>query len=199
MFCFFPISPSQHSALHVLFSYNRVYGFLLFLFIICPGKADNYLAVISGVINLDDDNRRKTCAVCEAGGTLLQHHMHHSCNALTLLCYEMYLRVCPAGCLVQIYTFIHCFNCIHYATWDWQASYNMQIFHHLLDTTEGFTFYPIWLKLAKHSSQKSHTDKHLKWVFMYKVICVESPSGPTALVYLCLCHMNMLLQGASCW
>lgn len=57
----------------ILFSYNRVCGFLSFLFIICPGKADNRLAVISGVINLDDDNRRKTCAVCEAGGTLPQH------------------------------------------------------------------------------------------------------------------------------
>lgn len=69
-FVFVSFSPSQHSALHILFSYNRVCRFLSFLFIICPGKADNCLAVISGVINLDDDNRRKTCAVCEAGGTL---------------------------------------------------------------------------------------------------------------------------------
>lgn len=103
MFCFFPLSPSQHSALHILFSYNRVCGFLSILFIICPGKADNCLAVISGVINLDNDNRRKTCAVREAGGTLLQHHMDHSCNTLTLLHYEMYLWVCPAVCLVHIY------------------------------------------------------------------------------------------------
>lgn len=117
---FFPFSPSQHSTLHILFSYNRVCGFLSFLFIICPGKADNCLAVISGIINLDDDNRRKTCAVCEAGGTLLQHHMHHSCNTLTLLLYEMYLRVCPAACLVHIYTstqsvYRDILFCIHYA------------------------------------------------------------------------------------
>lgn len=52
------------------FSYNdRACGFLLFLFIICPGKADNCLAVMSAVINLADDNSRKTCAVCKAGGT----------------------------------------------------------------------------------------------------------------------------------
>lgn len=101
---FSSLSPGQHSTLHILFSYNRVCGFLSFLFIICPGKADNCLAVISSVINLGDDNRRKTCAVCEAGGTLLQHHMPHSCNTLTLLLYEMYLRVCPAVCLLHFYT-----------------------------------------------------------------------------------------------
>lgn len=33
---------------------------------------------------------------------------------------------------------------------------------------------------------------------MYKVICVGTASGPTALVYLCLCHMDMLLQIVSC-
>lgn len=119
-FVFFPPrSPGQHSALHILFTYNRVCGFLSFLFIICPGKADNCLAVISGIINLDDDNRRKTCAVCEAGGTLLQHHMHCSSSTLALFLCEIYQQMCPAVCLVHIYTSTQLIYrdilCIHYA------------------------------------------------------------------------------------
>lgn len=121
-FFLFALSPSQHSALRILFTYNRVCGFLSLLFIICPGKADNCLAVISGVINLDDDNRRKTCAVCEAGGTLLQHHMHYSCYTLTSLRTEMYLRARVSGCVsascVYIYTACihrHSVDMIHYA------------------------------------------------------------------------------------
>lgn len=59
-------------------SYNdRACGFLLFLFIICPGKADNCLAVMSAVINLADDNSRKTCAVCKAGGTAFPPRINH--------------------------------------------------------------------------------------------------------------------------
>lgn len=48
---------------------SRACGFLLFLFIICPGKADNRLAVMSAVINLLNDNTRKECAVCRPGQT----------------------------------------------------------------------------------------------------------------------------------
>lgn len=75
--------------------------------------------------------------------------------------------------------------------------------HHLLDSDThdpGLSHFTLTsLKLGKHSSQKPHADKHLKWVFMYKVICVGTPSGPTAPVYLCLCHMDMMLQIVSCW
>lgn len=125
---------------------------------------------------------------------------------------------CVSGSYLYIYTACikrHSvlFNCIHYAITNlihnkcnigitgiwWCAELPTSSSGRRCILLRVFSFYPTSLKLAKHSFQKPHADKHLKFVFMYKVICVGIPSGPTALVYLCLCHMDMLLQIVLCW
>lgn len=57
---------------------GRACGFLLLLFIICAGRVDNRLRVMSGTCGLGRDNSRKTCVVCwrVRGGVGLKQAVH---------------------------------------------------------------------------------------------------------------------------